>query len=316
LNWLIAHRVASIAATNLRNRMGIPDDRYVDVFEALGRCGLMVQGDDMPSLFGIYLPATPGRRNGGILLNSTMGETTLRHTAAHELGHAELGHERCLAGGLDPFAGLPLSQWPDEEKQAEAFAAWFLMPIRAVKTVLTRLGRDIPREAADAYQLSLHLGTSYRGMIRHLQHLRMVKPAVATDWKRIQPARLWAQLAGHAEQPPDRVWDLTSLTDGCELAIESGDRLIVRTPWLTAAPRVTGPDAVIMPDESKIFAGGDRVILDVEGSVSGRSSLIVTSSDGAPLWTGTLLPTPDDHRGLIAAAHKPVLVGPQSGARR
>ncbi len=192
MNWTMAHRTASIAAANLLRRLDMAEDSYVDVFEALRRSGLGVLGQDLPSLFGMYFPAQP---NGyaGIWLNSTMGEATIRHTAGHELGHAEFGHQRCLADGPEPFSTLPADKWPDQEKQAEAFAAWFLMPIRLVKTTLLRLGLDMPREAAHAYQLSLHLGTSYRGTVRHLQHLRMVDRRTAAGWRTVQPARLRAR---------------------------------------------------------------------------------------------------------------------------
>ena len=315
MNWLIAHRVASIAAANLHHRLGLPEDGFVDVFEALRRSGLMVAGDEMPSLFGAYMPSGPGR-HGGILLNSTMSEATIRHTGAHELGHAQMGHERCLADGPDLFSGLPRNKWPDEEKQAEAFAAWFLMPIRAVKTILTRLGLDIPREAADVYQLSLHLGTSFRGAVRHLQHLHMATPDVAAGWRSVQPARLRARVSGQTGQPPARVWDLTSLTDGSDLHVEQGDRLIVRTPRLSDRPTFTGPAAVMMLANPLAVDPGEGAEFDIAGSIELPSTLTVTSAAGQTLWSGTLMPTPEDRRGLLAAAHKPLLVGPRNGARR
>lgn len=315
MNWLVAHRVASIAAANLRRRLDLPEDDYVEVFEGLRRCGLAVMGQDMPSLFGVYLPASP-QRPGGICLNTTMGEATIRHTAAHELGHAEFGHQRCLADGPDPFLGMPREKWPDEEKQAEAFAAWFLMPIRLVKATLTRLGLDEPREAMDAYQLSLHLGGSYTGTLRHLKHLRMVHPSIAADWARVQPARLRARLSGQREQTPPRVWDLTGLTEGSRLPVEQGDRLIVRAPWLGENPVLAGPDSVIPLAAPHTLARGDGVELDLAGPIDHESVLQLISRDGTQTWSVTLMPTPDDHRGLIAAARPDVLVGPTSGVRR
>jgi hypothetical protein len=311
----VAHRVAGIAAANLRRRLDLPEDRYVDAFAALTRCGLMVTGQDMPSLFGWYFPPQPGRY-GGIVLNSRLDEATIRHSAAHELGHAELGHERCLAEGLDPFSGAPPQQWPDEEKQAEAFAAWFLMPIRAVKATLTRLGLEVPREAMDVYQLSLHLGTSYRGTLRHVQHLRMVTSGVARGWARVQPARLRASLSSQTGRPPTRVWDLTSLTEGGHLPVEQGDRLIVRAPWLGESPEFTGPARVTMLADPHTVAPGDGAEFDITGCIDRESMLTVTSGEGNETWSVTLMPTPDDHRGLIAAARTEVLIGPMSGARR
>lgn len=315
MNWLMAHRVAGIAAANLLGRLDLPEDSFVDAFEALRRSGLEVHAQDMPSLFGVYLPPAPNR-SGGILLNSTMTEATIRHSAAHELGHAEFGHEQCTAQGPDPFSGIPLAKWPDEEKQAEAFAAWFLMPMRAVKVTLTRLGLDIPREAMDVYQVSLHLGTSFRGTLRHLQHLEMVTPAVANGWRRVQPARLRARLSGQSDPAPDRVWDLTALTEGSRLHVQEGDRLIVRAPWLGDDPDFTGPDSVHMLPARGALGPGEGAEIDVAGRIDHEHLLTVTSRDGRNTWSATLMPTPEDHRGLVAAARPRVLIGPARGVRR
>jgi hypothetical protein len=315
MNWLIAHRTAAIAAATLRNRLGLPDDRHVDVFTALRRCGLAVSAQDMPSLFGVYLPARSDA-HGGILLNSIMGEATMRHTGAHELGHAQLGHDQCQAKGHDLFPGIPREKWPDEEKQAEAFAAWFLMPIRAVKATLARLGLDVPRDASAVYQISLHLGTTYAGTVRHIQHLRLAKPAVAAGWTRVQPARLRARLSGQPDHPPARVWDLTSLTDGAQLHVEQGDRLIVHTPALGESPTVTGADGAVMLTEPRAISDGRGLEFDIAGCIDTPSQLTVTSTAGQPVWSGTLMPTPERRRGFIAMAHTPVLVGPGRGTPR
>ena len=315
MNWTMAHRTASIAAANLLRRLGMPEEGYVDVFEALRRTGLGVMGKDLPSLFGMYLPAQADR-HAGILLNSTMGEATIRHTAGHELGHAEFGHQRCLADGPDPFSALPAEKWPDQEKQAEAFAAWFLMPIRLVKTTLLRLGLDVPREAADAYQLSLHLGASYLGTVRHLQNLRMVDGRTAAGWRTVQPARLRARVSGQTDATPLRVWDLSSLTEGSSLAIDQGDRLIVRAPWLGDDPTVTGPDSVEMLPTPRALRPGEGAEFDIRGPIGAATPLALAAREGGDTWSVTLLPTPERHQGLLAQPQPRVLVGPTKGASR
>jgi Zn-dependent peptidase ImmA (M78 family) len=312
VNWLMAHRVAAIAAANLRRRLGLPEDGYVDVFAALRHSGLMVMGKEMPALFGMYFPPILGKRHGGIILNSTMAEVTIRHTAAHELGHAELGHQRCDADGPDPFSGPPQT-WSDEEKQAEAFASWFLMPIKAVNTTLTRLGLSLPTSPMDVYQLSLHLGTSYRGTLRHLEHLKMVRPEVAEMWRKTHPKRLRAVLSGQTDRPPTRVWDLSALTEGSRLPVERGDRLIVRAPWLGANPKFSGPDAVTMAATPHAILPDEGVEFDIDGKIENESQLSLVSRDGSATWSVTLMPTPTDRRGLIASARAKLLVGPTSG---
>ena len=315
MNWLMAHRTAGIAAATLHRRLDMSEDDYVDVFEALRRTGLLVLGQDLPSLFGMYMPGVPGQ-HAGILLNSTMSEATIRHTAAHELGHAQFGHQRCLADGPEPFLGVPAEKWPDQEKQAEAFAAWFLMPIRLVKTTLLRLGLDIPREAADIYQLSLHLGASYKGTLRHLRHLKMVDWQTSAGWANVQPARLRARLSAQRDPVPARVWNLTALTEGSRLAVQQGDRLIVRAPWLGPDPEFIGPDAVHMLPVPRAVTPGEGAEFDIYGHIDAESQLSITARDGGDTWSVTLMPTPGERRGLLAHAGHHLLVGPTSGARR
>jgi Zn-dependent peptidase ImmA (M78 family) len=312
VNWLMAHRVAGIAAANLRRRLGQAESEYVDVLAALRRSGLAVMGQDMPNLFGMYFPPKPGSYSG-ILLNSRMSEATFRHSAAHELGHAEMGHAQCLADGID-FASSSSAQWTDEEKQAEAFAAWFLMPISAVKEVLLRLGLDMPREAADAYQVSLHLGTSYRGTVRHLQHLRMITPTVASGWSRVSPGRLRSRLCNLRQGGPNRVWDLTGLTEGGRLPVEQGDRLVVRAPWLGSAPDYTGPAGVVMLAEPQALAPGEGAEFDVVAEIDAEAELTVTSECGTARWSITLMATPRSHTGLIASSQPTLMIGPEGRA--
>jgi hypothetical protein len=309
VNWTVAHRMAAIAASNLRNRLRLTGDEFVDVFAALKASGLLVMGQNMPSLFGAYLPPGP-ERHDGILLNSEMSETTIRHSAAHELGHAEMGHTVCVAEGLEPFAPSRGSQWTDQEKQAEAFAAWFLMPIAAVKSNLISLGLDAPRQAMDAYQLSLHLGTSYRGTVRHLMHLQMVPPTVGSGWASIPPARLRAQLCGGRADLPARVWDLSGLTRDTRLPIERGDRLILRAPWLGAEPAFTGPAGVVLRTQPQTITRGDVAEFDIDDDIDTEFVLTVTAGGRSDQWSVTLMPTPRSHQGLIADGRDPLRIGP------
>lgn len=306
MNWTVAHRMAAIAASNLRNRLGLAEDGFVDVFAALRASGLTVVGRPMSELFGMYLPSQPGR-DTGILLNSRMSETTIRHSAAHELGHAEMGHTACVAEDLDSLAP---AQWTDDEKQAEAFAAWFLMPVAAVKSNLSRLGLDTPRQAMDAYQLSLHLGTSYRGTVRHLMHLRMLPRPVGNGWVNVSPARLRAQLCGGPTDLPARVWDLSGLTGDTRLPIERGDRLILRAPWLNAESAFTAPDGVVLRAQPLTITGGDVAEFDIDDDIDTEFALTMTASGRSDPWSVTLMPTPRSHLGLIADGRGPLRIGP------
>ena len=96
----------------------------------------------------------------GILINNGLPPAAQRQTAGHELGHHRFQHGTRVDVDLE----APLDRrtvWTDEEKQAEAFASWFLMPRKAVRTALAHLGLERPKEPEDVYQLSLLLGTPY-----------------------------------------------------------------------------------------------------------------------------------------------------------
>jgi hypothetical protein len=295
----MAHRVAGIAATHLQRDLGLRDGEYVDVMASMRFADLAVMAQPMPRLFGVYLPPT-SERNGGILLNSGLDEATIRHTAAHEWGHHTMGHGRCFGEDLDPLASSS-RLWTAEEKQAEAFAAWFLMPIKAVKRGLARLDIDRPRCAADAYQLSLHLGTSLRGTIRHLTNLRLVAPDVARGWTTVPPARLRAQLCGGRTDLPARVWDLGAAACGSRLHVHVGDRLLVRGVW--HAESDAAPAGVEVSGSSASTLDGPRLQLDISGRLNAESVVKVKSAVDGSTWSVTLAPTPAPYRGLLSADH-------------
>lgn len=297
MSWQTAHRVAGIAATHLQRDLGLPDGEYVDVMAAMASTDLAVMAQPMPRLFGVYLPPT-SERNGGILLNSGLDEATIRHTAAHEWGHHTLGHGRCFGEDLDPLVSSS-RVWTAEEKQAEAFAAWFLMPIKAVKRGLARLGIDRPGCAADAYQLSLHLGTSLRGTIRHLTNLGLVAPDVARGWTTVPPARLRAQLCGGRGDLPARVWDLGAAACGSRLHVHVGDRLLVRGAWLAESD--VAPAGVEVSDSPASTLDGPGLQFDIRGRLDTESVVEVKSAVDGSTWSVALAPTPTPHRGLLPA---------------
>src|SRR5262245_19801211 len=115
MSWTTAHRVAGIQAVHAHRDLGLPEDGYVDVFAGVQQLDVAVMAQPMPQLFGCYLPAGEGSPSG-ILLNSGLDETTLRHSAAHEIGHHVFKHGHCVSQDMDPFAQNPEKVWTYEEK--------------------------------------------------------------------------------------------------------------------------------------------------------------------------------------------------------
>jgi Zn-dependent peptidase ImmA (M78 family) len=240
LTWADAHRIAHMAAAQAFRRLSVDITGVnVDVFEAIKSSQTVLMFQPMPRLFGAYLAeegSTPG-----IIINSGLPRGARRHTAAHELGHAQLGHTTSVDDGStidsvihDETDAIPPAShrrsWTDQEKVAEAFASWFLMPSRVVRNALNVLRRAKPNSAADVYQLSLLLGTSYRTTLRHLSNLKLAPHASITKWATVAPGTLKNQLDVSATSNRLRraeVYRITEEYGGLNLSLEPGDRLIV-----------------------------------------------------------------------------------------
>lgn len=230
--WRQAHRVAQVAAVHAQEELGVRRDGYVDVFAAIRRADVPVMFREMSDHFGTYIsPATSGP---GILLNSGLAMPTIRHTAAHELGHHQFGHGDSFDRQLSFWDSQAPGIWTGPEMSAEAFAAWFLMPRPAVLRGLRLLGVDRPRSAEHAYRLATLLGVSFRGICRHLVNLDLVSASLAAGWVKAGRARVRARLAGpYAKTAPGEVHVLDTSTPETVAHVADGD-LLIATPAVDA----------------------------------------------------------------------------------
>jgi hypothetical protein len=227
LNWSVAHRMTMMIANQAHRDLGIARDDHVDVFAALRAAGICCLAQPFPNLAGAY--AGPEANGPAVMLNSRMDEITMRHTAGHELGHHVLGHGSTVDEDIDPDGSTLGGSWPDTEKLAEAFAAWFLMPLPAVEIALRRSGLSKPTSPADVHQVACWLGTSFAGTARHLVNLRKARAAQAEAWTRSwyqSGPKIRSQLSGSAGLPAGRVWTVSSHADGAGLHVLPGDTLI------------------------------------------------------------------------------------------
>ncbi|WP_432007097.1 ImmA/IrrE family metallo-endopeptidase [Streptomyces parvus] len=274
MNWKQAHMVAFTAAARALAKYGVDDRERIDVFAAMDRAGFDIMGRPMPGLFGLYLAGT-GATGPAALLNSRMSEATIRHTAAHELGHHVLGHASQVDYDLNDLHTGKRS-WTKEEQEAEAFAAWFLMPRKAMNRVLFRIGCTTLSAPRDVYQMALWLGVSYAGVLRQAQNIKMLSRAQATAWSQAASGRP----APGAWQPvPQRVWELGPSADGTTIHVQTGDRL-----------RIGGGDSDAVPELPKG--------LDPQGPTGTALDVDVTSVFNAPgnirtgRWSIGIIPTP------------------------
>lgn len=253
ITWADAHTQAAVQAAEVHADLDVDLNEPVDVFSAIERLGLVLAFAPLRKISGLYIPARG--RSAGILLHEGHPRTRQRYTAGHELGHHVFGHASEVDLELEEALRRgDVERWPDHEKQAEAFGAWFLMPRRLLRRGLKRLGVDAPRDPYDVYALSLWLGTSYTATARQLSAARLVDYPVAEQWARIPPRNVKRALAG--EMVPDDlhndVWWLDARHHQQPVEARPGDRLVLTLDEIPSSGFTWTVTAV--PEEIRLLA--------------------------------------------------------------
>ncbi|WP_037622786.1 ImmA/IrrE family metallo-endopeptidase [Streptomyces aureus] len=294
MSWNNAHGAAMIAAAQAHAALEAAGDGYIDVFGALGRDGVEVMGRRLGGLLGLYID----QRSGGpaCLLNTGLEEVAMRHTAAHELGHHRMGHGTSI-DHEEQSSGRWGEGWPQHEKEAEAFASWFLMPRPTARAALARCGLQRPGSPLDAYRMARWLGTPYATTVRHLVRLKMIDRSAEAVWLKYSPAALKTELAGSL--PPlgahAHVHVLTPAAHDALLHVAAGDCLMLDVPsavfdhlpsGLTSAPPDDGSQ-ICLPGLSPHRPGVAWVGEEMVGD-----TLVTATTQSSGLFRVTLRRTP------------------------
>ncbi len=189
--WRDARLRAEAEAIRHVARLSVNPDEPVDVFRHIEDARGWLLFQQLDRLYGFF---DRTENSAGIVLHSGHPLSLQRFTAAHELGHYVLGHQRA-ADEQDDIVGRAASR---EEVEAQAFAAEFLMPIPLVNRAVERLGINPLRSlhASDAYQLSLEMGSSYRATINRLEQLNMLSRANAAELRNTRPLDVKIEVVG------------------------------------------------------------------------------------------------------------------------
>jgi Zn-dependent peptidase ImmA (M78 family) len=288
-----------MVANQTHRDSGVARDDYVDVFAALQAVGVCCIAKPSRRLAGAY--AAPEHGGPVVLLNSNLDEMTMRHTAAHELGHHVFCHGSRADERVDPDGSSLGGLWPDEEKLAEAFAPWFLMPLPAVRTAMRRAGVNLPTAPVDIHQIACWLGATFAGTTRHLVNLKMITPEQATrlvrTW-RAKNATIRATLCGSAVPPPGRTWVMRPEANQANLHVIAGDTLVFPTETLPA-PLPLG--LTTLPALEPVLDPLTGVV--VTAALTGPADLTFQAVDSPAETTVTLIPPPV--RSGLASAWRP-----------
>lgn len=227
------------AAMRLQRDLGLDKDddrrRRIDVFGCINRCGATLMFQPLDPLLGAFV------REGtaaGILLSTRRPLGQQRFTAAHELGHLRLGHdphaddEGILRRG--PIAGgNDFPQTTRAEREADAFASYFLLPAWLIKEQMV-LHSWIKSDFAApeiVYQASLRFGTSYSGTVYGLEREKVIDRCVRQKLLKVQPRELKRALLPDyplkTTQSVD-VWHLTERDEGAFIEAGRDDLFLLR----------------------------------------------------------------------------------------
>ena len=221
---------------------GVRRGQRVDVFDSIDRAGAALMFQPLDRLLGAFL-----RQDGaaGIILNMQRPLGMQRFTAAHELGHLILGHdphaddEGILRRG--PIAdGRVFARVPPEEREADAFASYFLLPPHLITTQMAAQDWD-PRHFSSpetVYQASLRFGTSYSGAIYGLEREKVIGTGLRRQLLAVQPKDLKRTLLEDQQLPDLRrsdVWHLTERDAGAVIEAGRDDLFLLRLNEATGA---------------------------------------------------------------------------------
>jgi Zn-dependent peptidase ImmA (M78 family) len=201
----------------------------LDVFGIIESLEIPLLFKSLDGLLGAYLPEpTPG-----VLITTQRPLSIQRFTAAHELGHACLGHKPSLDDEsiLRRMANPSQQQGLRQEEEANFFATTFMLPVWLVNQHASRQGwekRDLS-DPFNLYQLSLRVGLSYVATCVALRQHNLISDETASDVISAAPRMLKKDLLRQIEPASyyGDVWNLSSHDNRTRLEPQLGDHFVL-----------------------------------------------------------------------------------------
>lgn len=227
---------AVIAADQTLDELGLAKDEPVDVFSAISMLGLQLAIVPLDGLLGAMLP----QGSGGVLVTSERNARLQRYTAAHEIGHWILHR---VEPAVDTEREI-LHGGTERERQAQLFAAYFLMPPPLVDGVVARYDMRAHRvEPEHVYLASRDMHVSYEAAAYRLYTHRMISGPRLAELNAVN--RLDAMKRQFGRRPADGhadLWQQQYSSEPDQVEVAEHDEVIIALPeqrasgwrWLNA----------------------------------------------------------------------------------
>jgi Zn-dependent peptidase ImmA (M78 family) len=241
---------------DLRKAMEAHPGQCIDVIGAIVTADVPVLFRPMEKLLGACVRVDNDAR--GILVTTQRDLHIQRFTAAHELGHLQLGHRGSFDFEDDiGFLGRTTSKNLDEVA-ADSFAAAFLAPKWLVRQHCQRQhwSEFDVRKPTIVYQLSLRLGISYLATCWTLQSHNIIRRVEASGLRDAIPkeAKRAVLLEVPLADPWADVWNVSARDHGGVLVAGPTDLMNVELIEHAASG--------FEWDESRLAPHGFRILLD------------------------------------------------------
>lgn len=204
----------------------------IDVFGMLVKRNIPVLFRPLTKLLGAYVNEPD--MDPGVIVTTRPPLRSQRFTAAHELGHAELGHETSYDGEeiLARAIFVSNSGFDPREDQANAFATELLTPPWLIVHHMERQGweRKDLTDPIIVYQLALRMGSSYRATCYALAESGGIDAVVREKLLRIRPKTIKQTLVKpyKPESWYGDVWLVTERDNGMVLDGSRSDMVVLK----------------------------------------------------------------------------------------
>ncbi len=202
----------------------------IDVFGMLVDRDIPVMFRPLKNLLGAYID-DPGQ---GVMVTTQRPLPVQRFTAAHELGHAALGHEASFDEEeiLTRALFVTDASYAPRELQANAFATEILTPPWLIVLHMNRQGwkRENLTDPVVVYQLALRMGSSYSATCYALAESKGIDRPTCDRLLKVKPKAIKQSLAKPYE--PDNwygdVWLVTERDNGMVLEGSRSDLVVLK----------------------------------------------------------------------------------------
>lgn len=179
-------------------RLGLGDEPIKDIFSLIESQGVHVIRQEMGNVGfdGAFLFSP---ENGAfVIVNASRPLVRQVFTAAHEYCHCLKHRNRGIQIDRNIYEDYLNANAPAMDRYANAFAAAFLMPRKAIERAIKNLDKHLGAE--EVIQLKRYFGVSYQAMVWRLVNLKFIPKARTEEYLQIKPRSLEESIFGDTEE--------------------------------------------------------------------------------------------------------------------